>query len=39
MQATQDLTQVQGVLVKQRSAAEQEKISLQVQWDKEKSEL
>jgi hypothetical protein len=38
-QATQALTQVQGVLVEQRSSFEQEKISLQVQWDKEKLEL
>jgi hypothetical protein len=38
-QATQALTQVQGVLVEQRSAVEREKLSLQVQWDKEKAEL
>jgi hypothetical protein len=37
--STQALTQVQGVLVEQCSAAEREKIALQVQWDKEKAEL
>jgi hypothetical protein len=38
-QATQDLTQVQGVLVEQRRAAEQEKISLQVKFDEEKAQM
>jgi hypothetical protein len=38
-QATQALTQVQGVLVEQRSAAEEKNLALQVQWDKEKEEL
>jgi hypothetical protein len=33
------LTQVQGVLVEQRSAAEQEKLSLQAKWDEEKEKL
>jgi hypothetical protein len=33
------LTQVQGVLEEQRSAAKQEKISLQVKFDEEKSQL
>jgi hypothetical protein len=38
-QATQALTQVQGVLVEQRSAAEWENISLQAKWDEEKAQL
>jgi len=33
------LTQVQGVLVEQRSAAEHEKIALQVKFDEEKAQL
>ena len=39
MQATQALTQVQGVLFEQRSATEWEKLSLQAKWDKEKAYL
>jgi hypothetical protein len=39
VQATQALTQVQGVLVEQRSAAEQENLSLQVKFDEEKAQL
>jgi chromosome segregation ATPase len=38
-QATQALTQVQGVLVEQRSAAEQEKLALQAKFDEEKVQL
>jgi hypothetical protein len=38
-QATQDLTQVQGVLVEKHNDAEREKLALQVQWDKEKAKL
>jgi hypothetical protein len=38
-QATQALTQVQGVLVEKRSAAEWENLSLQVKFDEEKSQL
>jgi hypothetical protein len=38
-QATQALMQVQGVLVEQRRAAEQEKISLQAKFDEEKAQL
>jgi hypothetical protein len=38
-QATQTLAQVQGDLVEQRSAAEQEKLALQAKWDEEKSQL
>jgi hypothetical protein len=37
-QATQALTQVQGVLVEKRSAAEQEKLALQVKFDEEKAQ-
>jgi hypothetical protein len=33
------LTQVQGVLVEQRSAAEGEKLALQANFDEEKSQL
>jgi hypothetical protein len=33
------LTQVQGVLVEKRSAAEQENISLQAKFDEEKAQL
>jgi hypothetical protein len=33
------LTQVQGVLVEQCSASEQEKLALHAQWDNEKEEL
>jgi hypothetical protein len=39
MQATQALVQVQGVLVEQRRAAEQEKSALQVKFDEEKAQL
>jgi hypothetical protein len=38
-QAIQALTQVQGVLVEQRSAAEQEKSALQEKWNDEKAQL
>jgi len=38
-QSTQDLTQVHGVLMEQRSNAEQEKLSLQAKWDEEKEQL
>jgi DNA repair exonuclease SbcCD ATPase subunit len=38
-QATQALTQVQGVLVEQCSAAEQEKSTLQAKWNEEKAQL
>jgi chromosome segregation ATPase len=38
-QATQALTQVQGVLVEQHRAAEQENISLQAKFDEEKAQL
>jgi hypothetical protein len=38
-QDTQDLTQVQGVIVEQRSAAKQENISLQTKFDEEKAQL
>jgi chromosome segregation ATPase len=38
-QATQALTQVQGVLVEQRRAAEQENISLQAKFDEEKAQM
>jgi hypothetical protein len=38
-QATQALVQVQGVLVEQRRAAEQEKSALQVKFDEEKAQL
>jgi hypothetical protein len=37
--ATQALTQVQGVLVEQCSAAEQEKSALQAKWNDEKAQL
>jgi hypothetical protein len=39
MQATQALTQVQGVLVEQCSAIEREKLDLQENFDEEKSQL
>jgi hypothetical protein len=39
VQATQDLTQVQGVLMEQCSTSEREKIALQEKWDAEKGEL
>jgi hypothetical protein len=38
-QATQALTQVQGVLVEQRRTAEQENISLQAKFDEEKAQI
>jgi hypothetical protein len=38
-QATQALVQVQGVLVEQRRAAEQEKSALQAKFDEEKAQL
>jgi predicted RNA-binding protein len=38
-QATQALMQVQGVLVEQRRAAEQENISLQAKFDEEKAQI
>jgi hypothetical protein len=38
-QATQALTQVQGVLVEKRSVAEREKLSLQAKFDEEKAHL
>jgi hypothetical protein len=38
-QATQALTQVQGVLVEKRSAIEQENLALQVKFDEEKARL
>jgi hypothetical protein len=38
-QATQALTQVQGVLVEKRSTAEWEKLALQAKFDEEKSQL
>jgi DNA-binding HxlR family transcriptional regulator len=38
-QATQDLMQVQGVLVEQHRATEQENISLQVNFDEEKAQM
>jgi hypothetical protein len=38
-QATQDVVQVQGLLVEQHSVAEREKIILQAKWDEEKSQL
>jgi hypothetical protein len=38
-QATQALKQVQGVLVEQRRAAEQENISLQAKFDEEKAQI
>jgi hypothetical protein len=38
-QATQALTQVQGVLIEQHSVAEQEKLSLQAKFDEEKMQL
>ena len=38
-QATQDLTQVQGVLVEQCWVAEHEKISLQTKFDEEKAQM
>jgi len=37
--ATQDLTQVRGVLIEKHSVVEQEKISLQSNFDEEKSQL
>jgi septal ring factor EnvC (AmiA/AmiB activator) len=39
IQATQSLTQVQGVLVEKQSAIEQEKHSLQATFDEEKEQL
>jgi uncharacterized protein YabN with tetrapyrrole methylase and pyrophosphatase domain len=38
-QATQALKKVQGILVEQCNAAEHEKISLQVNFDEEKSQM
>jgi hypothetical protein len=39
MQATQDLSQVQGVLVEQHNAAKWENLALQAKWDEEKEKL
>jgi hypothetical protein len=39
VQATQALTQVQGVLVEQCSTVEREKLALQAKFDEEKSQL
>jgi hypothetical protein len=39
VQATQDLTQVQGVLLEKCSIAEQEKLSLQAKINEEKTQL
>jgi hypothetical protein len=38
-QATQALTQVQGVLMEQRNTSERENIALQEKWDADKVEL
>jgi len=39
VQATQALTQVQGVLVEKHSTVEREKLDLQAKFDEEKSQL